>query len=137
MCIIIILIIMIKRLIEPIVVSSCAYNKMSQILKTQNRHAFLFYAKGGGCNGFNYMLETLNKDEYDNMLNEHKKLTIMENDGTKLIIEPMSEMMLLGTTIDYIKEDYSKNIFESKFVYKPDKDFATTCGCGVSFNPKI
>ena len=45
-------------------------------------------------------------------------------------------MYLLGTTIDYVKEDYSKNIFESKFVYIPDKDKATSCGCGVSFNPK-
>ena len=83
------------------------------------------------------MLETIDKVEYEKMLDEHKKLTIMEKDGTKLIIEPLSEMILLGTTIDYIKEDFSKNIFESKFIYKPDKDFATTCGCGVSFNPKI
>ena len=45
-------------------------------------------------------------------------------------------MYLLGTTIDYVREDYSENIFESKFVYIPDKNMATSCGCGVSFTPK-
>ena len=28
----------------------------------------------------------------------------------EITIEPLSEMYLLGTTIDYIHEDYSKNI---------------------------
>ena len=41
-------------------------------------------------------------------------------------------MFLLGTTIDYVKEDYNKNIFESKFIFVPNKDLANTCGCGVS-----
>ena len=45
-------------------------------------------------------------------------------------------MFLIGTKIDYINENYSKNIFESKFIFTPDKNFATSCGCGVSFNPK-
>ena len=53
-----------------------------------------------------------------------------------MYIDPMSEMFLLGTTIDYIEEDYQKGIYESKFVYKADKDIATNCGCGVSFSPK-
>ena len=52
------------------------------------------------------------------------------------MIEPMSEMLLLGTTIDYVHEDYSKNIFESRLIFTPQKDFATACGCGISFSPK-
>ena len=46
----------------------------------------------------------------------------------------LSEMLLLGTTIDYINEDYQKQLYESKFVFIPDKKVASTCGCGVSFN---
>ena len=46
-------------------------------------------------------------------------------------------MYLIGTTIDYESEDFEKGRFESKFTFTPDKDFATSCGCGVSFNPKI
>ena len=45
-------------------------------------------------------------------------------------------MFLFGTKIDFIKEDYNKNIFESKFIFIPDKNLATSCGCGISFNPK-
>jgi Fe-S cluster assembly iron-binding protein IscA len=51
-------------------------------------------------------------------------------------MDSLAELYLLGTTIDYVKEDYSKNIIESKFVYILDKNMATSCGCGVSFNPK-
>ena len=46
-------------------------------------------------------------------------------------------MYLLGTTIDYIHEDYSKGQFESKFKFELNKESMTGCGCGVSFSPKI
>ena len=45
-------------------------------------------------------------------------------------------MYLLGTTIDYINEDYKNGIYESKFKFDIDKDLMTTCGCGISFSPK-
>ena len=48
----------------------------------------------------------------------------------------MSEMALLGTTIDYISEDYNQGVFENKFIFTPDKDYASSCGCGISFTPK-
>ena len=31
-----------------------------------------------------------------------------EHEGSQILIDPLSEMLLLGTHIDYIKEDYSK-----------------------------
>ena len=45
-------------------------------------------------------------------------------------------MYLIGTTIDYINEDFSKGVFENKFVYKIDRELASSCGCGVSFMPR-
>mgnify|MGYP001206861103 CR=1 FL=1 len=116
----------------PIAITDNAWNKMSEILKNNKNYSFLFSAKGGGCNGFNYNLESINKKEFDEM----EKMSVLENNSTKLIIDPMSEFLLLGTNIDYIKEDYSKNIFESKFIFTPQKNLASTCGCGVSFTPK-
>jgi iron-sulfur cluster assembly accessory protein len=116
----------------PITITDNAWNKMSEILKNNKNYSFLFSAKGGGCNGFNYNLESINKKEFDEM----RKMSVLENNSTKLIIDPMSEFLLLGTNIDYIKEDYSKNIFESKFIFTPQKNLASTCGCGVSFTPK-
>lgn len=78
-------------------------------------------------------------------IKEHTKLyhsfettidpTIIKKDNIKILIEPKSEMLLIGTTIDYIKEDYDKNIFENKFIFIPDKTLTSSCGCGISFIP--
>ena len=39
---------------------------------------------------------------------------------TKLFVDPLAEMYIIGTTIDYINEDINNGIFESKFVYNVD-----------------
>ena len=113
-------------------ITQSALSKMAKIVKVNHNYAFLFSANSGGCNGFNYDLSTINKEELDTLV----KPNILENEDIIIAVDPLAEMYLLGTTIDYVKEDYSKNIFESKFVFIPDKSLATTCGCGVSFNPK-
>jgi iron-sulfur cluster assembly accessory protein len=113
-------------------ITSNAWNKMGSIIKQSKKHMFLFSATSGGCSGFNYDLSTIDKQEFNTL---HKP-NILEYNEIKLAVDPLSEMYLLGTTIDYISEDYNKNIFESKFVFIPDKELATGCGCGVSFNPK-
>ena len=101
----------------PIIVSNNAWNKMGNILKNKISYAFLFSARGGGCNGFNYNLETIDKNQFDELYKTKLQPTLINNGDTNLVIDPLSEMLLLGTTIDYIKEDYSKNIFESKFYF--------------------
>ena len=93
-----------------------------------------FSAEGGGCNGFNYKLNPIREQEFKVIQSEKVKPSILNNGDSKIVIEPLSEMLLLGTTIDYIKEDYQKGIYESKFVFVPDKKFASSCGCGISFN---
>ena len=93
---------------------------------------FRLSLKSGGCNGFNYKLVPLN-NEYNNL----DTFSFVSEKDAKVYIEPMSELYLIGTTIDYINEDYSKGIYESKFKFIPDKDKASTCGCGVSFSPKF
>ena len=134
---------MIKRVFSTIkkssiIVTNNAWNKIEEISKTQ-KGIFLFSATSGGCNGFNYKLNILNRDEYNKILNTDcykiKPTIIIQND-TKILVDPNSEMLLLGTTIDYIKEDYSKGEFENKFVFIPDKTLASSCGCGISFTPK-
>ena len=65
------------------------------------------------------------KKEFENLLEEdlykeiiNKKYhTVLNHDSTKLYIDPISEMYLIGTTIDYIHEDYKNKIFESKFQF--------------------
>ena len=113
----------------PIKVTENAWKKMSGIIKNTNKNMFLFSADSGGCNGFNYKLEIISNHCFKNS-------TLIENKDVKIIIDPLSEMHLLGTEIDYINEDYSKGIFENKFVFNPDKKYAYSCGCGKSFTVK-
>jgi len=135
---------MIKRMFStisnsPIIITHNAWDKMIQISKIQNIERFLFSATTGGCNGFNYKLGLLNGTEYETIYNTHTskfKPTIIKKDNTELLIDPMAEFLLLGTTIDYIQEDYSNGVFENKFIFIPNKTLASSCGCGISFTPK-
>ena len=121
----------------PISITDSAWKKMTEIIsKKKNTVSFLFSAVSGGCNGFNYDLQLLTKEELNNLNKNKITPIVIKNNNSKIIIDPLSEMLLLGTTIDYISENYTKGIFENKFVFEPDKNKATSCGCGVSFNPK-
>lgn len=113
-------------------VTESAWSKINFILKKSNKEAMIFSVKGGGCNGFNYNFDTI-----DNNIKNFNKFSYVENKNDKVFIDPMAELYLIGTTIDYINEDFSKGIYESKFKFIPDKDKASTCGCGVSFSPKL
>ena len=124
-----------RTLSKPgIYVTRKAWNKMEEIIQISNKVGFLFQATSGGCNGFNFKLDTLERKTYNNM----KKPMVLQNNslGVKLYIDPMSEMFLLGTTIDYVTEDYLKGQYESKFLFRVDPKMASSCGCGISFSPK-
>lgn len=113
-----------------------AFEKMNLIMKSSgNSNGFLFSVTSGGCNGFNFNLKLMNNDDLDNIINS--KPSIIKDNHVDVYIDPVSEIYLFGTTIDYIKEDYSKGVFESKFTYNIDRKFASSCGCGVSFTPRI
>ena len=117
-------------------VTKNAWNKMSHIINlSKNKYGFIYSASSGGCNGFNFELNLLEKELHKEIIKK-KFYTVLEEDTTKLYIDPISEMYLLGTTIDYIHEDYKNNIYESKFQFKINKDNMTSCGCGISFSPK-
>jgi len=117
-------------------ITKSAWRKIGEIInKTNNSYGLLYSAKTGGCNGFNFELDLLTKDLHKK-INDMKFLTVLTNNESEVYVDPMSEMHLLGTTIDYVKEDFSNKIYESKFVYHADKDLMTKCGCGISFSPK-
>ena len=135
---------MIKRYLSslktPITVTNNAWEKMLSITNKKNAKGFIFSAVSGGCNGLNYNLKLFNDEvQVENFLNMQRhnlKITKIQNNNIEIIIDPLTEMYLHGTTIDYIKEDIDKNIFENKFIFKPNKQLADSCGCGISFAPK-
>lgn len=114
-------------------ITESAWNKISKILKKTEGNSFIFSAKGGGCNGFNYDFRSINDEEFNKIIFDSGKIkpTILENNNSKIIIDPLSEFLLINTCIDYYE-----NIYESKFIFKRDKSMVTSCGCGTSFSIK-
>ena len=118
-------------------VTKNAWKKMAEIIKqSKNQYGFIYSSSSGGCNGFNFVLELLNKKKHNNII-KNKYLTVLNDNDTKLYVDPLSEMLLLGTSIDYVTEDYNIGQFENKFVFDVNKDLMSTCGCGTSFTPKV
>ena len=73
----------------------------------------------GGCAGMSYVME------YAKEVNPNDE--IIEDKGVKVLIDPKAIMYLLGTEMDYKKEELS-----STFVFKNPNE-TERCGCGESF----
>ena len=115
-------------------ITASAWEKIHNISIKTNVNSFLFSANAGGCSGLNFSLNTITPDEINSIISKSKiPVSNFKNNNNTVYVEPLSEMYLIGTTIDYVHEDYNKDIFESKFVFLPDKDRAGVCGCGISF----
>ncbi|MSR15299.1 MAG: iron-sulfur cluster insertion protein ErpA [Gammaproteobacteria bacterium] len=78
------------------------------------------FISGGGCSGFQYGF-TFDQAETDGD-------TVVENQGVKLLIDPMSIQYLTGAEIDY-----SEGLEGAQFVIR-NPNAQTTCGCGSSFS---
>jgi len=116
-------------------VTKSAWNKMENIMnKSNNKLGFIFGVTSGGCNGFNFDLKIMDQNKFEDIIK--LKPNNLKYNNVNLYIDPLSEMYLIGTTIDYITEDYNKGIFENKFNYTIDRKLASSCGCGISFMPK-
>ena len=75
--------------------------------------------KSGGCAGMSYVMEYAKKIDPSDELIEDK--------GVKVFIDPGAIMYLLGTEMDYKKEQFS-----SSFVFNNPNE-TERCGCGESF----
>ena len=73
----------------------------------------------GGCACMSYVME------YAKKANPNDE--IIEDKGVKVLIDPKAIMYLLGTEMDYKKEELS-----STFVFKNPNE-TERCGCGESF----
>ena len=73
----------------------------------------------GGCAGMSYVME------YAKKANPNDE--IIEDKGVKVLIDPKAIMYLLGTEMDYKKEEFS-----STFVFINPNE-TERCGCGESF----
>ena len=75
--------------------------------------------KSGGCAGMSYVME------YSKEINPNDE--VIEYKGIKVFIDSAAVMYLLGTEMDYKKEELS-----SSFVFNNPNE-TERCGCGESF----
>jgi len=103
-----------------ITVTQNALKKMSIIMKKANNNiGFLFGITSGGCSGFNFDLKLMNESDMAKVIKS--KPHIVQYSNVNVYVDPLGEMYLFGTEIDYVNEDFKKGIFESKFVYNINK----------------
>ena len=101
--------------------SDNAADRIKQIMSTADKSAIAVRVgvKSGGCAGLSYVMEYAKEIK----LNEE----VIEDKGVKVLIDPKAIMYLLGTEMDYKKEQFS-----SQFVFKNPNE-TERCGCGESF----
>ena len=75
--------------------------------------------KSGGCAGMSYIME------YAKEINPNDE--VIEDKGVKVFVDPGAIMYLLGTEMDYKKDQFS-----SSFIFKNPNE-TERCGCGESF----
>ena len=75
--------------------------------------------KSGGCAGMEYVLE------YAKNINPTDE--VIEDKGVKVFIDPAAIIYLIGTEMDYKKDEFS-----SSFVFNNPNE-TERCGCGESF----
>ena len=78
------------------------------------------FVQGGGCSGLQYGFE------FDEQSQDGD--TCVENQGVKLLVDPMSVVYLTGAEIDY-----REGLDGAQFVIR-NPQATTTCGCGSSFS---
>ncbi len=105
-----------------LVFTDAAALKVSDLIAQEDNNALKLrvFISGGGCSGFQYGFT------FDEEVQEGD--VEIENQGVKLLIDPMSIQYLIDAEIDY-KEDLEG----SRFVIR-NPNAATTCGCGSSFS---
>ena len=106
---------------QAITLSNSAAARIKEIMsKDQNKSLGVRVGvKSGGCAGMSYIME------YAEKINSNDE--IIEDKGVKVLIDPKAIMYLLGTEMDYKKEELS-----STFVFKNPNE-TERCGCGESF----
>ena len=95
---------------------------MRELITEEGNDALMLrvFISGGGCSGFQYGFT------FDEKIEEGD--TVIEKEGVKLLVDPMSFQYLAGAEIDY-----TEGLEGAQFVIR-NPNATTTCGCGSSFS---
>ena len=111
---------------DPISFSDAAVDAVRGLLveeKQRNPDVDLMlriFVQGGGCAGFQYGFEFVEKAADDD--------TRIEKEGVTFLVDSMSYQYLVGASVDF------KDDLEGKQFIIKNPNATTTCGCGSSFD---
>ncbi len=104
-----------------ITLSERAVTELRSLIEQEAKDAALrVWVAGGGCSGLSYgmALDDSPPEELD---------SVFEQDGIKLVIDPLSLNYMDGATVDYVEESLGGG-------FKIENPNAvSSCGCGSSF----
>jgi len=98
-----------------------ATDKLREVLAKQERTdlALRVYVTPGGCSGFSYGMTFADGTEEDD--------AVVEQDGVRVVVDPMSAMYLKGSEIDFVDA-----LMGGGFALR-NPNAVSSCGCGQSF----
>ncbi|MFQ5855828.1 MAG: iron-sulfur cluster insertion protein ErpA [Anaerolineae bacterium] len=113
---------MLKEQTQVMSLTSAAAGTIRRLLEEKNipNHGLRVFVSGGGCSGMQYGM-AFEEAAQDGDL-------VVEDQGVKLIIDPVSIFYLEGSSIDYIEDDLMGGGFK---IDNPNA--VASCGCGHSF----
>ena len=102
-------------------VTDRAFAQIAAINASQETsNALRVAVEGGGCSGFQYEIvldDTVGDDDL-----------VLEKDGARVLIDPVSLPFLADAVIDY-----SQELIGARFVIE-NPNATSSCGCGTSFS---
>ena len=93
--------------------------KLAEIGAGAGGKALRVAVEGGGCSGFQYLID-LDAPKDDDM--------VLEGAGEKVVVDSVSLPFLAGATIDFTEE-----LIGARFVID-NPNATSSCGCGTSFS---
>jgi len=105
---------------DNVIVTERAAARIREIVSTEPDNKLLRVSvEGGGCSGFQYKFDLVREpDEED---------TVLERDGARVLIDPVSLGFLAGSEIDFVDD-----LIGASFQIR-NPNATASCGCGTSF----
>jgi iron-sulfur cluster assembly accessory protein len=101
-------------------VTDRAFSRLAEIAAGAEASCLRVAVEGGGCSGFQYDIHLEAAPAADDL--------VLEKDGAKVLIDPVSLPFLADAEIDFTDE-----LIGARFVIN-NPNAASSCGCGTSFS---
>lgn len=106
---------------DTVTLSNAAAKRIGAILQAEkDKTAMRVSVEGGGCSGFSYKFDLVDKENEDDL--------VLEKDSAKVLIDSLSLVYMGGSEIDFVD-----NLLGQSFQIK-NPNAVASCGCGTSFS---